>query len=992
MIMKKIVLLFAAVAILIVSGCVKEQIQATEDQISAGEVSGVTVLTAGISTKTVLVNDETVLWTDGDQIAVNGETSLALELEEPVSAASFTIDAVLEHPYKAIFPASAYKDNNIVTLPEYQQYKAGSFKENASPMAAYTEEGNALKFHHLCAVLKLIINKPAESNHAEVVYVDFYGKNNEQVAGDFAVDYENATLTGVAADGVGRKLRYKVNKTLGNDAFEMYIVVPALRYENGYTVKIVDAQGHFMEQSKKSAQDLVAGHVYEMNEFSFVPTGTELGVEIASAEDLINFANNYNAGVYAKEDLLVATLTQDIVFDAETSAAFAATGGIGLKYSEEETNYFNGVFNGNGMTIKGCVSNVPMFAYIGGAGKISKVHFDSTCQLTVNVGAADTYHALLAGRNKGVIADCTSAASVVINNLADVSTATQYYGGLVGRNYGGEVKNSVVTGDITCAQTGVTISKNTVSIGGVVGGQADKGSISGCTFKGNITVSDGTEFGGISAAKIYFYVGGVVGHVENGVVADCAAGVEGISTKIELRGTLVPAIGGVISWVVNSKSTEISGCTNYMSMSFASNGARADTTPCRLGGIASHSAAPIANCNNYGPMSSLGNSTSVYMGGISGDGVGASYCTNHSTGKITRTSQLTNAQGNRYIYLGGIMGGITAAGDFENCTNNAAVLNGNTGTSTNTTVDLGGIVGAAYDGGNAHQLDFKDCVNTGTITAQATQTSAVVLARTTVGGIIGYGAAASTTVKDCNNSGYIYCQYNTTKSNGRAAYSGGIAGLLGNNAAGAGGLEINGCDNTGIVYNRNFNNTLTLAGGTFGGGIVGAINGTADSKAKLQNCTSTVGNMNCYRGINGGIAGYAGNATLSNNTASQAINPNANVEGNGGVVGWLVGSDMSGCTFSGSSFDPTANTLAKNFGGLVYLMDGTSSITDCKVDGATIKKGSVSTAVLVNNAAAGATISNCGVKGTLDGAAITLASTMVATDGGATVTGTYLLD
>ena len=148
--------------------------------------------------------------------------------------------------------------------------------------------------------------------------------------------------------------------------------------------------------------------------------------------------------------------------------------------------------------------------------------------------------------------------------------------------------------------------------------------------------------------------------------------------------------------------------------------------------------------------------------------------------------------------------------------------------------------------------------------------------------------------------------------------------------------------------------------------------------------------MNCYRGINGGIAGYAGNATLSNNTASQAINPNANVEGNGGVVGWLVGSDMSGCTFSGSSFDPAANTLAKNFGGLAYLMDGTSSITGCKVDGATIKKGSVSTAVLVNNAAAGATITNCGVKGTLDGAEITLESTMIAVDGGAIVTGTYL--
>ena len=990
-IMKKIFFHIVIMATLLVAGCAKENL--VEPQAPQQDVpgqTGVTELSASVElpTKTVLQDDAKVLWTNGDVINVNGTQSVALELAEPVGEVTFSFETVVSPPYKAVFPASIYKDATTVTLPAYQTYTEGSFSASASPMAAFSET-SSLKFNHLCAVIKLTVKAGAE--HNSIAYVDFYGKKGEQVSGDFSINYETPSLSGTSTAEADKKVRYKVSKTLGEDLFVMYIVVPAQEYAEGYTIKVLDDKGYFMEQSKASAATLEAGKIYEMPAFDFVPTGTDLDVEIDTAEDLIKFATDYNAGEYADEDLLVVSLSQDIVFDETTSAAYAATGGIGTADDEGNTNYFNGVFDGNGKTIKGYVANIPVFAYTGSNGVISAVNFDNSCVLTLSPGTTSNYHSFLVGRHKGEIKNCSSAASVVVNNLEDAATATQYYGVLVGRNYGGVVENSVVTGDITCSQTGVALAKN-VCVGGIAGGQADNGAIKACGFKGNITFSDGTDFGGISAAKVYFYVGGIVGYVENGKVVDCTSGAEGVSTKIDVRGTLVPAVGGVAGWVVTNKSTEISGCTNYMSMSYASNGARADTTPCRLGGITSHSAAPVVNCNNYGPMSSLGNSTSVYIGGISGDGVGASNCTNHSTGKITRTSQLTTAQGNRYIYLGGIMGGITAAGDFENCTNNAAVLNGNTGISTNTTVDLGGIVGAAYDGGSAHQLDFKNCVNTGTITAQATQAEAVVLARTTVGGIIGYGAAASTTVKDCNNSGYIYCQYNTAKSNGRAAYSGGIAGLLGNNAAGVGGLEINGCDNTGIVYNRNFNNTLTLAGGTFGGGIVGAINGTADSKAKLQNCTSTVGNMNCYRGINGGIAGYAGNATLSNNTASQAINPNANVEGNGGVVGWLVGSDMSGCTFSGSSFDPAANTFAKNFGGLVYLMDGTSSITDCKVDGATIKKGSVSTAVLVNNAAAGATITNCGVKGTFDEAEITLESTMVATDGGATVTGTYLLD
>lgn len=918
-------------------------------------------------------------WANGDAVAVNGVTSDALVVDAAVATADFVVRAELEAPFNALYPASVLKAEtvDVVTLPA-QAYVAEVAAEVVLPMAAQAQE-RSLAFKQLCSVVKFTVT-------SEEAYTLDYAvlTASEKLHGEFTVNYAEAKLAAAEATDAEKALRCELDNELTAEGVNLYFVVPAAEYAS-LSLNLVDTEGKSMTYTAETLA-AAAGAVTEVAAFEFKPEQ----FSIATASDFVNFATKYNA---KKLDTNVkVTLTDDITFDEETSAAFAATGGIGVKISDEETYYFNGAFDGNGKTIKGYVSSIPLFAYTGDGGEITNVHFDNTCQLKVNAGATDTYHGILVGRHKGLVENCTSAASVVINNLEDVSTATQYYGGLVGRNYGGTVENSVVTGDITCTQAGVTISANSASIGGIAGGQADKGTISSCAFKGNIIVSDGSDFGGISAVKRYFYAGGIVGYVENGSVLNCTSGDESTPTKIELRGVLVPAVGGVASWVVTATDTEVSGCKNYMTMSFASNGARGDTTPCRIGGIASRSMAPISNSENYGAISSIGNSTSVYLGGIVGDGAGALNCTNHTTGTVTRTSQLTDGQGNRYMYIGGISGGINSAADFENCTNNAAVLNGNTGTSTNTTVDVGGIVGAAYDGGNSHQLDFKNCVNTGAITAQATQKSAIVLARTTVGGIIGYGAAAFTTITDCNNSGYIYSQYNGTKSDGRSVYIGGIAGLLGTNAAGVGGLDISRCDNTGIVYSRNYNNTLTLAGGSFGGGIVGAINGSADSKAKLQNCTSSVGNMNSYRGINGGIAGYAGNTTLSNNTASQAFNSNGNVEANGGVVGQLVGSDMSGCTFSGSSFDPTSNTLAKNFGGLAYMMDATSSITNCKVHGATIKKGSVSAAVLVSNAAEGATISGCGVKGTLDGAEITLESTMIAVDGGAIVTGTYLLD
>ena len=122
---------------------------------------------------------------------------------------------------------------------------------------------------------------------------------------------------------------------------------------------------------------------------------------------------------------------------------------------------------------------------------------------------------------------------------------------------------------------------------------------------------------------------------------------------------------------------------------------------------------------------------------------------------------------------------------------------------------------------------------------------------------------------------------------------------------------------------------------------------------------------------------------------------NANVNGVGGIVGRLFDSIMTGCTFSGKI------AKAKNIGGLAYTLsdqntDAGSNITGCKVDGATLTTGTDGTAtaaaVLVSITDAKAnTITNCGVKGTLNGAAIDLSSNMITTDGGATVTGTYLI-
>jgi len=993
-------------AAVLLAGCNKDLVEEQIEQTPEGVKTYLTVSVAP-ETKTHMGSKEgseyKVCWSNGDQIAVNGVASDELTgIEEGTNSTTFGFSGVLSTPYNIIYPAGIYTDASHVTLPAVQSYRAGGFAEGMFPMAGYSTDGSNVTLSHLCALVKISVLRAtaADADEDNLVSVRFKGRNNEQVSGSFSIDYENATLTGAsdsAADKVVKVVKSQATST--SNAAVYYIVVPARTYSNGFDIIVQDANGHIMTKSKTSSWTAEARKLYNMPEFTFIPTGTEIGIEISSAEDLIQFAEDYNNKVFESlgDETLIATVTADITFDATTSAAFNATYGIGQKegiHGATEDNYFSGVFNGDGHTISGLDATVPIFAYTKTGSLIENLTLDSTCSFTFNSPAADPNHGALVGRHKGSLKNITSAASVTINNIEDVDTTAQHYGGLVGRNYGGSIDGCTVSGDITCSQNGVTITGGTdlcAYIGGIAGTLASEGSVHNCSFTGNITIHDDTTYGGITAAGTYFYVAGIVGYAENGYITECTAGINGTPRTIDVRGTFVAAIGGILGWSKTTSNSEISDCNNYAALSFASNGARANTTPQRMGGIAARSAADIEDCNNSGAISSVSNSTTVYLGGIVADGANVSNCINQSGGTLTRSNAEASAtQTNRYIYMGGIMGGTNTDCDVTGCKNYAAITCNAIGTATQTTADMGGIVGCG-GADAAHQIDIASCENNGAVTL--TNNGTVLTTRLTIGGILGYGPAASSTIKSCDNKAQIYCNSQQNKA-GRVSYSGGIAGLMGTFAAGVDGIEIDNCTNSARVWNRNYNNTVSPASSTpFGGGIIGAVIGTSSSQAYIHDCSTSGGDVVELRGYSGGIAGYTEQAVIENNTVAQALTgSNANSQGMGGIVGWAVSTIIDSCTNSGDI------NAAKNIGGLVAKLDTGSSIIDCLVNDITLTKGThaaaTNAAVLVSEAADGTSISNCGVKGTINNGsaeAITLSSNMITTDGGALVSGTYLI-
>lgn len=902
--MKKIFFPIVMMASLLVAGCVKENL--VEPNVPQ---SGVTVLTANVdaATRTVLQDDQRVLWTNGDKINVNGVESAALELDEAVASAQFTFEGLLESPYKAVFPSSIYKNETTVTLPAYQTYKEGSFAATASPMAAVSAT-SSLQFNHLCSVIKLTVNMSDGSEHDNIEYVDFYGKNNEQVSGDFSINFETLSLSGTSTADADSKIRYKVSKTLGEEPFVMYLVVPAQDYANGYTIKVLDDEGHFMEKSKASGQTLVAGKIYDMPAFDFVPTGTDLDVEIATPQDLIDFATAYNAGEYADEDLLTVALMQDITFDAETSAAYAATGGIGTAEGPDgDSNYFNGRFNGNGKAIKSYAANIPLFAYTGADGRIKDLTIDETSSFTFDASKLD-YMSAVVGYHRGVIENVTVASDITVSD-AEVA-ADKYLGSICARIVVGSVAGSSYTGSMS-VPAGFSVSGKKVYVGGIAGriSNAD-GVIEDTDFKGTLNFAG--HVASTDKSNPFLMLGGIVGD-NAGTVSGCE--VFGDKTMTVTMGSYTydtPTLANCSTLayftaeggVAGMNTGKVLSCVNRANfvnfvLRTGTDGTAADANSRYLydGGIAGYNKGEISGCNNYGFIFNRSTPRLQKLGGIVGRNEGTvKDCVNETTGTISVGTAGSDSYSARLPYIGGVIGENTSA-NISNVQNKAKLTISRTENSANAEVRIGGVIGsttAAIDGTSS-----KNISNSGDVVVESNNSN--VTLGFFEGGVVGWTSAS---VKNSKNTGDVSHKHSAILQN---LYLSGVVGAV----VSTKDVEISGCRNEGDVYIN-----MTVANSDDINNHVGGVLAYSVSNVAISSCENT---------------GYVhgGNSTKQNGRTLYI----------GGIAGYLMGkSSITSCTNTGEVYNDHFNNsqnkaISAYTGGIVAFAEGTAdnliSVTDC---------------------------------------------------------------
>lgn len=989
--MKKLLFIVSLAASLLWASCAKEQLaDSTMEEETYGDgviyKDGTTILSLGLPQESKVnvgpAGERQLYWNEGDCLVWNGTASKPLPQNyDGEVKACFTWDGKLATPANLLYPAAFYKDESHISIPQNQGTMQGDddLALGAFPLYGIIDESLKVTVNPLCAVIRLQIKGKA-GVETTVKSVRFSGNNGEQVSGEFGIDYSTGALTAAGADSEADKSAIvECEKTLSSEnASYVNIVVPAGKYEKGFTVTIVadsdDETVPSMTQQKSTLSTLKAGQI-----LSFPVVVFEENVAISNAEEFVEFVEGWNAVRHAtKEDDVNVVLVNDIEFTDELSARFVATGGLGNRLTEGN-NFYNGTFSGRGYSIRNLKSSVPVFGITGGRAVIDGIVLDESCTFTCKAdGPAD--FGTLVGRASGTISNCVSNASVAVET--NTMSSIRFIGGLVARNFNGTVSGCTVNGDITFAGGG-THTGNAIYVGGVVGrldgadNQPGTKLVENSVMNGTLTV-DGT------LAGQYMFVGGVVGDIKAGKVSGCETGAE---AKIICKGTYKNNIGGIVGHVDHdTKNTEIysalvSGCTNNAAVSFTSSGARANTTPTFVGGIVGQngvnndrSGANIENCTNNGKISTNCNSTTIALGGVVGLNYGAmNECTNNAD--IVRTSALSSAQSNRYMAVGGIVG-THQCGDVSGLVNRGKVESGNPAISTATTLALGGVIGQLTNA-PSEGVTVSGCENYGTVYQNITVDNTTVFPINVEGGIIGL-LSSPATVSGCYNHGEVYLKYKDSKIV-RSMVVGGIVGIIGVYAnsvwTGVSNVTLESDTNYGKISNGCWDNSTAMYTSTVNGGIVGIADGAGT--LTISNCVNTDENpatvQQIQRGNQGGIVGYARNVSITNCESTKNTDTNrANIPHFcGGIAGQAEAVSFTGCTVRGASLR-CKNSAVCSMGGIVGKMDGSSSVASCAVcdiklsDSALIDdKGNILffCGAIAGTTATGATINNCKIDG-----------------------------
>lgn len=516
----------------------------------------------------------------------------------------------------------------------------------------------------------------------------------------------------------------------------------------------------------------------------------------------------------------------------------------------------------------------------------------------------------------------------------DGVTEDQYFGGIATKAIGSTFTNCSMGGNLEFSSG----SDDEVAfyVGGIVGWMDEMSTLTGCRTAGNIQIAT------VSGGDATLYLGGVAGKVDGALISCGATGEFNVGSPIpHLR------LGGVAAILEESaevSSNDFSGKINISGTAtdIVAGGLYATLEGSRTFNNADDKSVPGGEIN----LQNFKNSTSgtIYLGGFVGLAPAGKDIT--FTGSYTSRTNFYANLGRKielsYFCVGGFLGGCDANGAIGKATFDGVTYSGSyiqklyrtSGSETVNVVQIsrgfyGGIAG--FINGNA---DFNGCISTGTL----------------------YGLADSGLMTNTKN--YL-------------EVSGGIAAMVV-----GGDATFTDCTNSGPIANWHFSNSVPAAirdnwyVPCIAAGILGAFDYKPVSTGgtlTMTGCTNS-GQILAYRGIGGGILGYARNATITSCTNTGTMNvTNGTSAIKGGIAAWLTQSTLSLCTARCDIYVEAPGGAAQNVGGIVAIANAEVSVNGCKWFGNITQKNGTAQALggIVGSAMEDTLVSQCRFGGTI---------------------------
>ena len=224
--------------------------------------------------------------------------------DEAVAASAESLECIYAlYPYQA--EASISSSGVVVAqFAAEQEYAPKSFGQGANLMVAVTESlsDNQLKFKNVGGYLRLHIY-----GDATLRSIELSGNSGEFIAGETSITAGyNQLPESTLSNATGKSITLDCGEgvTLGttaNSATEFWFVLPAMRFDNGITLSLIDADGRKAQLSTKNAITISRNTVQPMAAievvFAEIPTSNELWYTTTSGSQLSLSASKFNCAI-----------------------------------------------------------------------------------------------------------------------------------------------------------------------------------------------------------------------------------------------------------------------------------------------------------------------------------------------------------------------------------------------------------------------------------------------------------------------------------------------------------------------------------------------------------------------------------------------------------------------------------------------------------------------------------------------------------------------